>query len=102
MSESKQAKHTPGPVVWLNQGEAAGEADCGCLLDSDHDESGFPAFIYCPEHSAAPDTLRQRDELLEAAELLVAAAPSVMPGDSTFRALKALRAAIASAKGKQS
>ena len=40
------------------------------------------------------------EELLDAATMLVARTPNVIPGDMIFRAVKALRAAIAKAEGR--
>ena len=49
--------------IWLQEDEANGIADCGCLLmaefqGDDHGHNGCPAFWFCPLHRAAADLFK--------------------------------------------
>jgi len=88
------------PMIWLQHAEVAGEADCGCYLDSDHDDDGTPAMFLCQLHAAAP---AMREALAALFEHCAMIHKHWGEGDNTREATAAIaaaNAALAAANGE--
>jgi len=94
------------PYLWLQENEAFGHADCGCILNRNYEgeegeqgEAGA-AFWFCPLHEAAGELLEAVKSSVEKLENYLSA---IGPGYPSYRDLnqvqKVLRQAWVKAEG---